>query len=84
MIALSILPFLWNVFTTFMQRRARRRRSVGGQHARVGHHDRPPPPYNFDSLPPIRSERPLFDLRHKHDRDQLTPPVAAGEAEATS
>ena len=24
----------------------------------------PPPPYNFDSLPPIRSERPLFDLKH--------------------
>ncbi len=24
----------------------------------------PPPPYNFDTLPPIRSERPLFDLKH--------------------
>jgi cytochrome c oxidase subunit 1 len=24
----------------------------------------PPPPYNFDRLPEIRSERPLFDLRH--------------------
>ena len=24
----------------------------------------PPPPYNFDSLPPVRSERPLFDLKH--------------------
>jgi heme/copper-type cytochrome/quinol oxidase subunit 1 len=23
----------------------------------------PPPPHNFDSLPPIRSERPLADLR---------------------
>ena len=23
----------------------------------------PPPDYNFDSLPPIRSERPLYDLR---------------------
>jgi len=27
----------------------------------------PPPPYNFDTLPPVRSERPVFDLRHKHD-----------------
>jgi len=27
----------------------------------------PPPAYNFDRLPPIRSERPMFDLRHKHD-----------------
>ena len=24
----------------------------------------PPPPYNFDRLPEIRSERPVFDLRH--------------------
>ena len=25
----------------------------------------PPPPHNFDSLPPIRSERPLCDLRRE-------------------
>jgi hypothetical protein len=24
----------------------------------------PPPVYNFEALPPIRSERPLFDLKH--------------------
>jgi heme/copper-type cytochrome/quinol oxidase subunit 1 len=24
----------------------------------------PPPPYNFDRLPPIHSERPVFDLKH--------------------
>jgi len=24
----------------------------------------PPPPYNFDHLPEIRSERPVFDARH--------------------
>ena len=24
----------------------------------------PPPAHNFDALPPIRSERPVFDLRH--------------------
>jgi cytochrome c oxidase subunit I len=28
----------------------------------------PPPPYNFDHLPEIRSERPLFDLRHGRTR----------------
>jgi cytochrome c oxidase subunit I len=32
----------------------------------------PPPPYNFGRLPPIRSERPVFDLRHKHDAEHLT------------
>ena len=26
----------------------------------------PPPPYNFDRLPEIRSERPVFDARHGH------------------
>ena len=25
----------------------------------------PPPPHNFDELPPIRSERPLYDLRRE-------------------
>jgi cytochrome c oxidase subunit I len=29
----------------------------------------PPPAHNFDSLPEIHSERPLFDLRHA---DELT------------
>jgi cytochrome c oxidase subunit 1 len=24
----------------------------------------PPPPHNFDHLPEIRSERPVFDARH--------------------
>jgi heme/copper-type cytochrome/quinol oxidase subunit 1 len=24
----------------------------------------PPPVYNFDHLPPVRSERPLFDYKH--------------------
>src|SRR5436853_498614 len=82
-IAISILPLMLNVVATF----------INGE--RVGDDpwegntlewatSSPPPPYNFDTLPPIRSERPVFDLRHKHDRDQLTPPVAAGEAEATS
>ena len=31
----------------------------------------PPPPHNFDRLPPIRSERPVFDLRHRHDAEHL-------------
>jgi cytochrome c oxidase subunit 1 len=28
----------------------------------------PPPPHNFRRLPPIRSERPVFDERHGNDR----------------
>jgi cytochrome c oxidase subunit I len=29
----------------------------------------PPPPHNFDELPPIRSRRPLWDLAHPDDPD---------------
>jgi cytochrome c oxidase subunit 1 len=61
-IALSFAVFLYNVITSL----------IGGE--RVGDDPwqantlewattSPPPPYNFDRLPPIRSERPLFDLR---------------------
>jgi cytochrome c oxidase subunit I len=82
-IAISILPLMLNVIASF----------INGE--RVGDDPwegntlewattSPPPPYNFDTLPPIRSERPVFDLRHKHDSDQLTPALASGEAEATS
>jgi cytochrome c oxidase subunit I len=29
----------------------------------------PPPPYNFDTLPEVRSRRPLWDLKHPDDPD---------------
>ena len=70
LIAASILPFLVNVVATF----------INGE--RVGDDpwegntlewatSSPPPPYNFDKLPPIRSERPVFDLRHKQDLEHV-------------
>jgi len=69
-IAISILPLLVNVVATL----------INGE--RVGDDpweantlewatSSPPPPHNFDRLPPIRSERPVFDLRHKHDAEHL-------------
>ena len=62
-IALSIPPFLWNVFITL------RSEPDAGDDPWDGNTlewatTSPPPPYNFDSLPPIRSERPLWDLKH--------------------
>ena len=65
-IAVSMLPFLWNVFISLRS----------GKHAGDDPWEgntlewatsSPPPPYNFDHLPPIRSERPVFDARHGRD-----------------
>jgi cytochrome c oxidase subunit 1 len=63
LIAASMLPFLWNVFVSL------RNGKVAGDDPWEANTlewatSSPPPPYNFDHLPEIRSERPLFDLRH--------------------
>ena len=55
---------LWNIFLSLRSGAAGRRRPVGGQHPRVGDDARRHRAYNFDRLPEIRSERPLFDVRH--------------------
>jgi cytochrome c oxidase subunit 1 len=65
----STLPFLWNVWRTL-------RRGPGepaGANPWEGHTlewatSSPPPPQNFDGpLPPIRSNRPVWDLTHPLD-----------------
>jgi cytochrome c oxidase subunit 1 len=67
LIAASILPFLWNVFISLRNGR------IAGDDPWEGNTlewatSSPPPPYNFDRLPEIRSERPLFDVRHGRTR----------------
>ncbi|HET9613906.1 MAG TPA: cytochrome c oxidase subunit I [Candidatus Limnocylindrales bacterium] len=62
-IAASIIPLLWNVFVSL------RGGKIAGDDPWEANTlewatSSPPPPYNFDHLPEIRSERPLFDLRH--------------------
>jgi cytochrome c oxidase subunit I len=62
-IAASMIPLLLNVFISL------RGGAVAGDDPWEGNTlewatSSPPPPYNFDHLPEIRSERPLFDLRH--------------------
>jgi cytochrome c oxidase subunit 1 len=65
-IAASMLPFLWNVFISL------RSGKLAGDDPWEANTlewatSSPPPPYNFDHLPPIRSERPVFDARHARD-----------------
>jgi cytochrome c oxidase subunit 1 len=63
MIAASMIPLLWNVFISL------RAGKLAGDDPWEANTlewatSSPPPPYNFDRLPEIRSERPLFDARH--------------------
>jgi heme/copper-type cytochrome/quinol oxidase subunit 1 len=82
LIAASILPFIWNVFISL------RNGTIAGDDPWEGNTlewatSSPPPPYNFDRLPEIRSERPVFDARHGLVAHDATPPVppslAAGD-----
>jgi len=62
-IAASAVPFLWNVLISL------RSGEPAGDDPWEGNTlewatTSPPPPYNFDHLPEIRSERPVFDARH--------------------
>ncbi len=62
LIAASMLPFIWNVFISL------RNGQPAGDDPWQGNTlewatSSPPPPYNFDRLPEIRSERPVFDQR---------------------
>ncbi len=42
----------------------------------------PPPPDNFNQLPPVRSRRPLWDVAHPEDPDWKHGSAGAGEATA--
>jgi heme/copper-type cytochrome/quinol oxidase subunit 1 len=80
MLGLGILLMFWNFFITLR----------GPQDAGDDPWDAntlewattsPPPSYNFDHLPEVRSERPLFDLKHggpAHGKGQV-PALTAGE-----
>jgi cytochrome c oxidase subunit 1 len=63
LLAIAVLPFLWNVYRTW-----RRGERVGDNPWGAGTLEwatsSPPPEHNFDSLPPIRSNRPVWDRDH--------------------
>ena len=89
LLGLSTLPFLWNVWRTL--RRPLAPEVEGMANPWDGHTlewatTSPPPPHNFDALPPIRSERPVWDLNHPDNpavghRDERRPVGAAAAAD---
>jgi cytochrome c oxidase subunit 1 len=72
MIAISVLPFLINVIASLINGEPAGNDPWEGNTLEWATTS-PPPPYNFDRLPPIHSERPLFYLTHGHGH-----PTAAG------
>jgi cytochrome c oxidase subunit 1 len=62
-IAVSTAPFLANIVLT-MRRKTRDQENPWDANTLEWATTSPPPPHNFDNLPPIHSERPLFDLHH--------------------
>ncbi|MGE5596514.1 MAG: cytochrome c oxidase subunit I [Hyphomicrobiales bacterium] len=63
LIAVSMIPFLIAVVSAFMRPKDQPDDPWEGQTLEWATTS-PPPPHNFDSLPEIHSERPVFDLRH--------------------
>jgi cytochrome c oxidase subunit 1 len=84
----STLPFLWNVWRTLRARGPRAAAVVAGDNPWGGHTlewatPSPPPPHNFvGPLPPIRSNRPVWDRDHPGHRSPTghRPPALHGSS----
>ena len=80
MIAFSILPFLWNVFVT-LRKPADADADPWDANSLEWATSSPPPPWNFDSVPEVHSERPWFDVKYPgvgHGRSPEAAPEADG------
>jgi len=65
LLAISMLPFFWNVWKTHRHAPKVTVDDPWGYGSSLEWATScPPPRHNFDSIPRIRSERPVFDLNH--------------------
>jgi cytochrome c oxidase subunit 1 len=67
LLGISTLPFLWNVYRTWRKGERVGDNPWDGQTLEWATTS-PPPPHNFESLPPIRSNRPVWDVNHPDHR----------------
>jgi cytochrome c oxidase subunit 1 len=68
----SFLLFFWNVFASLCSRSAKRKQAGDDPWdawTLEWSTTSPPPPYNFEAIPTVRSRRPLWDLKHPDDPD---------------
>jgi cytochrome c oxidase subunit I len=77
---IGVLLFVWNLIVST------RRRVPAGDDPWGGYTlewvtTSPPPEHNFEWLPPIRSERPAFDWRHRNDPPETHRPKVGMEHE---
>jgi cytochrome c oxidase subunit 1 len=64
LLAVSTLPFLWNVWKTRLTPKITVDDPWGWGGSLEWATSCPPPRHNFTSIPRIRSERPAFDLKY--------------------
>jgi cytochrome c oxidase subunit I len=74
LIALSMVPFLVAVVAAFM-RKADQPNDPWEANTLEWYTTSPPPVHNFDDVPEVHSERPLFDLRHGVTHEHASAPV---------
>jgi cytochrome c oxidase subunit 1 len=67
-LAIGVLAFVWNLFVSLRKGTPAGSDPWGGQTLEWATTS-PPPEHNFDSLPPIRSERPVWDLHQAEAAD---------------
>ena len=70
---------MWNVFITLRGRRTNEA-DPWDAYTLEWATTSPPPTWNFDSLPPVRSERPLFDLKYAEDAEPVARPPGSAQA----